>query len=183
VRGWVDLGELHHDGADAGIDVDGVVIAGKLAVEIECAARARSGHDGYGRAFVFSHRRTAGQAGGAAVSGVEAGQRDDRSCSAAAANVHACGGGRSGGRGACAAGAGSGRDSCARVGIGAMAGAGFSCAGVFSGETAARTFSVADAGTCAGAAEAGVIAARRGHGERTFSAVAGQSVLSAGVGG
>ena len=48
----VGFGELHDHGAERGIDVIGVVVAGKLAVEIEGAAGARGGDDGDGGAVV-----------------------------------------------------------------------------------------------------------------------------------
>ena len=52
VRVGIGFGELHDDGADVGIDVDGVVVAGELAVEIECSAGARGGDDSDGGAGV-----------------------------------------------------------------------------------------------------------------------------------
>ncbi len=40
VRGGIDFGKLHHDRADRRIHIDGVVVAGELAVEIKRAAGA-----------------------------------------------------------------------------------------------------------------------------------------------
>jgi len=119
----VDFGELHHDGADGGVDVDRVVIAGKLAVEIKYTAGARGGDDGDGRAGIAFYGGASGKSRGIAVSGVKAGKIDD---GAAAANVHTGRGGNSGGGGASAAGAGGGRDSGACVRVGTTACAGFS---------------------------------------------------------
>jgi len=132
VRGRVGFGELHDDGADRGIDVDGVVVAGELAVEIEGSAGSRRGDDSDGRALLFFHVGAVGKFGivGAAAIRSEAGQSDD---GAAAADVDARDGGRSGGSGASAAGTGSGRDSGAGVGVGAMSCAGFSRARAFAG--------------------------------------------------
>src|ERR1039457_3664433 len=48
-RGGIHLGELHHYRADRRIHVNGVVVAGELAVEIESSAGARCGDDGNGR--------------------------------------------------------------------------------------------------------------------------------------
>jgi len=118
IRCRIDFGELHYHGADCRIDVDGVVVARELAVEIKRAAGARCGDDGDGGAGVTFYGRTAGKARGIAVTGIETGQRDD---GAAAANVHTRGSGCSGGRGAGAAGARCGRDSTTRVGVGAAA--------------------------------------------------------------
>lgn len=37
VGGEIGFGELHDCGADVGVDIDGVIVAGEFAVEIECA--------------------------------------------------------------------------------------------------------------------------------------------------
>ena len=126
----IGVGKLHDDDARGSVDIDGVVIAGEFAVEIECAAGAGSGDDGDGGALVGFDGRAAGSGGCAAVASVKAGEIDD---GAAAANIDAGGSGGSGGRGAGSAGAGGGRDSGAGVGVGAVTGTGLSCAGVFGG--------------------------------------------------
>ena len=90
MRAGIGVSKLHHDNARRGVDVDGVVIAGKFAIEIERATGAGSGDDGDGGALVGFDGRAAGNGGGAAVAGVEAGEIDD---GAAAANVDAGGSG------------------------------------------------------------------------------------------
>lgn len=90
VGAGVGFGELHDDGASGSVDINGVVIAGKFAVEIECAAGAGSGDDGDGGTLVGFDGRAAGDGGRAAVAGVEAGEIDD---GAAAANIDAGGSG------------------------------------------------------------------------------------------
>src|ERR1700735_4348020 len=115
VRVGIGFGEWQDESADRGLDIDGVIIARELAVEIECAAGTRGGNDGDGGAWVPFYRGTSGQGWGVAVAGVEAGKIDD--VRAAATNVDAGGGGGSGGSGAGAAGTGSGRDSGPHIDI------------------------------------------------------------------
>src|SRR5208337_1332892 len=130
MRGGIGFGELHDDSADVGVDVDGVVVAGKLAVEIKRAAGTRCRDDGDCRPRIAFHRRAARNAGSVAVTGVEAGKIDH---GAAAANVYACRSRIARGRGAGAAWAGCGRDSGASIRVGAATSAGFSRACAFPG--------------------------------------------------
>jgi hypothetical protein len=130
MRGGIGLGELHDSRADRGVDVDGVVVAGKFSVKIKCAARARCSDDGDGWAFLFLHPGSSGKRGLTAAFG-ETGKSDH--VRTAAAHIDSGNSGSSGGRVASTAGAGSGRDSRAGVCIGAEAGSGFtrarSCSG------------------------------------------------------
>ena len=70
MRGGVGIGfgELHDDHADCGVDVDGVIVAGKLAVEIESSAGTGGGDDGDGGALGAFYRGASGNGGSAAVS-------------------------------------------------------------------------------------------------------------------
>ncbi len=173
-----DFGELHDDGSVRSVDVDGVVVAGKFAVEIECAAGAGSGDDGDGRTLVAFEGRAEGNSGGVVMAGVEAGEGDD---GAAAADIDAGSGRVARGGAAGAAGAGGGRDSAAGAGVGAAGGTGLACAGFLAGETAAGTGSGTDAGASAGAAQSGSSSAGGRQGERTFAAGAGLASGGAGV--
>ena len=53
MRGGIDFGELHHYSADRRIEIDGVVVAGELAVEIKRSAGTRRGDDGDCRPLVL----------------------------------------------------------------------------------------------------------------------------------
>lgn len=126
MRGGIGFGELHDCGADWRIHVDGVVVAGELAIEIKRATGARGSNDGDRRAFLLLDPRASGKSGLVAPVGSKAGKIHD--VSAAAANVHAGDGGNAGGCVACAAGAGRGRNSSASVYVGTYAGSGLASA-------------------------------------------------------
>ena len=121
MRCGIGFGELHHYRSDRRIEIDGVVVAGKLAVKIKRSTGARRGDNGDCRPLLLFYRGASGQIGIAAAFRSEAGQSDDGS-GAAAANIHAGHGGRSGGSVAGAAGTGRGRDSAPHIGLGARAG-------------------------------------------------------------
>ncbi len=179
VRVGIGFGELHDGSADVGVNVNGVIVARKFAVEIECASGTRCGDDGDGGAGIAFDGGAHGNAGRVAIAGVKAGQIDD---GAASANIDAGSGGVSGGRGTCATGAWNGRDSAPRVGIRAAGRAGFSCAGCCTGHSTSGATSVANSSAAAGATYAGFVSAGGRHGQRTFGAVAGHAGLCAGIG-
>jgi len=155
-RRRIDLGILHHDYADRSIDIDRVVVAGKLAVEIKHPAGTRGSDYGDGGALIRPRRGMVGRIGSAAVRS-EAREIDD--AGAAPANVDAGHGGRSGGSAAGAAGAGRGRDSGTDIliGIGAYTGSSLARAWARCIQPATGTVAVTDACTSAGSAEARLV--------------------------
>src|SRR5216684_433511 len=142
MSGRTGVGELHHHGALRSVDINRVVVPGKLAVEVKSPTGAGRRLDGDGGALLLLDRGAWREVRPGAAIGSKARQHYDRAA-ATDRNARHCRG--AAGAIACATGADGRRDAGTGGGIRSAACSGASGSAAFTGHAATRALTVTDA--------------------------------------